>query len=124
LPSGLPPILAGVANDRAKPDEQEHGGCDAADGGDGHQRDAGGQLRAGVVSLVRRPFHGKKAPGGDPAAVKSLVMLGILAVVVGIIYLAGSIHSPPLFFPGHGPHGRSHDHMPVACGTPRNEPSG
>ena len=31
----------------------------------------GGQLWAGVVSLVRRPFRGKEAPGSGPAAVKS-----------------------------------------------------
>jgi hypothetical protein len=31
----------------------------------------GGQLWAGVVSLVRHPFHRKEAPGGDPAWVKS-----------------------------------------------------
>jgi hypothetical protein len=30
----------------------------------------GGQLWAGVVSLVRRSFHGKEAPGADTAAVK------------------------------------------------------
>ena len=30
----------------------------------------GGQLWAGVVSLVRRPFRGKEASGADPAAVK------------------------------------------------------
>jgi len=36
-----------------------------------------------------------------------LVVLGILAVVVGIIYLAEPIHSLPSFFPGHTPTGRA-----------------
>jgi hypothetical protein len=40
-----------------------------------------------------------------------LVVLGILAVVVGIVYLAEPIHSLPSFFPGHAPHGRSHHHI-------------
>jgi hypothetical protein len=31
----------------------------------------GGQLWAGVVSLVRRPFRDKNAPGGDLATIKS-----------------------------------------------------
>jgi uncharacterized membrane protein HdeD (DUF308 family) len=33
-----------------------------------------------------------------------LVVLGILAVVVGIIYLVEPIHSLPSFFPGHSAH--------------------
>ena len=40
-----------------------------------------------------------------------LVVLGILAVVVGIIYLVEPIHSLPSFFPGHALHGRSHHHI-------------
>jgi NADH:ubiquinone oxidoreductase subunit 5 (subunit L)/multisubunit Na+/H+ antiporter MnhA subunit len=40
-----------------------------------------------------------------------LVVLGILAVVVGIIYLVEPIHSLPSFFPGHAPHGRGHHHI-------------
>lgn len=32
-----------------------------------------------------------------------LVVLGILAVVVGIVYLVEPIHSLPSFFPGHAP---------------------
>ena len=40
-----------------------------------------------------------------------LVVLGILAVVVGIIYLVEPIHSLPSFFPGHAPHGQSHHHI-------------
>jgi NADH:ubiquinone oxidoreductase subunit 5 (subunit L)/multisubunit Na+/H+ antiporter MnhA subunit len=40
-----------------------------------------------------------------------LVVLGILAVVVGIIYLIEPIHSLPSFFPGHTPHGQGHHHI-------------
>jgi uncharacterized membrane protein HdeD (DUF308 family) len=37
-----------------------------------------------------------------------LVLLGILAVVVGIIYLAEPIHSLPSFFPGYAAHAQGH----------------
>jgi NADH:ubiquinone oxidoreductase subunit 5 (subunit L)/multisubunit Na+/H+ antiporter MnhA subunit len=40
-----------------------------------------------------------------------LVLLGILAVVVGIIYLVEPIHSLPSFFPGHASHGQIHHHI-------------
>jgi hypothetical protein len=40
-----------------------------------------------------------------------LVVLGILAVVVGIIYLVEPIHSLPSFFPGHAAHGQTHHHI-------------
>jgi NADH:ubiquinone oxidoreductase subunit 5 (subunit L)/multisubunit Na+/H+ antiporter MnhA subunit len=40
-----------------------------------------------------------------------LVVLGILAVVVGIIYLVEPIHSLPSFFPGHATHGQTHHHI-------------
>jgi NADH:ubiquinone oxidoreductase subunit 5 (subunit L)/multisubunit Na+/H+ antiporter MnhA subunit len=40
-----------------------------------------------------------------------LVVLGILAVVVGIIYLVEPIHALPSFFPGHAPHGQGHHHI-------------
>jgi NADH:ubiquinone oxidoreductase subunit 5 (subunit L)/multisubunit Na+/H+ antiporter MnhA subunit len=40
-----------------------------------------------------------------------LVVLGILAVIVGIIYLVEPIHSLPAFFPGHAKHGRAHHHI-------------
>jgi hypothetical protein len=40
-----------------------------------------------------------------------LVVLGILAVVVGIVYLAEPIHSLPSFFPGHAARGRGHHHI-------------
>ena len=40
-----------------------------------------------------------------------LVVLGILAVAVGIIYLVEPIHSLPSFFPGHAPHGRGYHHI-------------
>jgi NADH:ubiquinone oxidoreductase subunit 5 (subunit L)/multisubunit Na+/H+ antiporter MnhA subunit len=40
-----------------------------------------------------------------------LVVLGILAVVVGIIYLVEPIHSLPSFFPGHALHGLRHHHI-------------
>ena len=39
-----------------------------------------------------------------------LVVLGILAVVVGVIYLVEPIHSLPSFFPGHAAHGQIHHH--------------
>ena len=41
----------------------------------------------------------------------ALVVLGILAVVVGVIYLVEPIHSLPSFFPGHASHGRGHHHI-------------
>ena len=40
-----------------------------------------------------------------------LVVLGILAVVVGIIYLVEPIHSLPSFFPGHAAHKQGHHHI-------------
>ena len=40
-----------------------------------------------------------------------LVVLGILAVVVGIIYLVEPIHSLPSFFPGYAAHVRRHHHI-------------
>lgn len=40
-----------------------------------------------------------------------LVVLGILAVVVGIIYLIEPIHSLPSYFPGSAAHGRGHHHI-------------
>jgi NADH:ubiquinone oxidoreductase subunit 5 (subunit L)/multisubunit Na+/H+ antiporter MnhA subunit len=40
-----------------------------------------------------------------------LVVLGILAVVVGIIYLVEPIHSLPSFFPGSASHGQVHHHV-------------
>ena len=40
-----------------------------------------------------------------------LVVLGILAVVVGVIYLVEPIHSLPSFFPGHAIHGQGHHHI-------------
>jgi hypothetical protein len=40
-----------------------------------------------------------------------LVVLGILAVVVGIVYLVEPIHSLPSFFPGHAPRGQGHHHI-------------
>jgi hypothetical protein len=40
-----------------------------------------------------------------------LVVLGILAVVVGIVYLREPIHSLPSFFPGHAVHGRGYHHI-------------
>ena len=39
-----------------------------------------------------------------------LVVVGILAVVVGIIYLIEPVHSLPSFFPGHAAHGNIHHH--------------
>jgi NADH:ubiquinone oxidoreductase subunit 5 (subunit L)/multisubunit Na+/H+ antiporter MnhA subunit len=40
-----------------------------------------------------------------------LVVLGIIAVVVGVIYLIEPIHSLPSFFPGHAAHGQTHHHI-------------
>ena len=40
-----------------------------------------------------------------------LAVLGILAVVVGIIYLVEPIHSLPSFFPGSAAHGQGHHHI-------------
>ena len=40
-----------------------------------------------------------------------LVALGILAVVVGVIYLVEPIHSLPSFFPGYAPHGHGYHHI-------------
>jgi NADH:ubiquinone oxidoreductase subunit 5 (subunit L)/multisubunit Na+/H+ antiporter MnhA subunit len=40
-----------------------------------------------------------------------LVVLGILAVIVGIIYLAEPVHSLPSFFPGYAAHGQGHHHI-------------
>ena len=39
-----------------------------------------------------------------------LVVLGILAVVAGIVYLVEPVHSLPSFFPGHA-HGNVHHHI-------------
>ncbi len=40
-----------------------------------------------------------------------LVILGILAIIVGVIYLVEPIHSLPSFFPGHAAHGKGHHHI-------------
>jgi hypothetical protein len=40
-----------------------------------------------------------------------LVVLGILAIVAGVIYLTEPIHSLPSFFPGHAAHGNVHHHI-------------
>jgi len=40
-----------------------------------------------------------------------LVVLGLLAVAVGIIYLVEPIHSLPSFFPGYIAHGRGSHHI-------------
>jgi NADH:ubiquinone oxidoreductase subunit 5 (subunit L)/multisubunit Na+/H+ antiporter MnhA subunit len=39
-----------------------------------------------------------------------LVVLGILAVAVGVIYLVEPVSSLPSFFPGHKAHGTLHHH--------------
>jgi Domain of unknown function (DUF4345) len=38
------------------------------------------------------------------------VVIGILAVVVGIIYLVEPVHSLPSFFPGYAAHKNIHHH--------------
>jgi hypothetical protein len=40
-----------------------------------------------------------------------LVVLGVLAVVLGIIYLVEPVHSLPSFFPGYAAHGQGHHHI-------------
>ena len=40
-----------------------------------------------------------------------LVVVGILAVVAGIIYLVEPVHSLPSFFPGYAPHGHGYHHI-------------
>ena len=39
-----------------------------------------------------------------------LVVIGILAIVVGVIYLKEPVHSLPSFFPGYSAHGKLHHH--------------
>jgi NADH:ubiquinone oxidoreductase subunit 5 (subunit L)/multisubunit Na+/H+ antiporter MnhA subunit len=39
-----------------------------------------------------------------------LLVLGILAIVVGVIYLVEPIHSLPTFFPGYAAHVKLHHH--------------
>jgi uncharacterized membrane protein HdeD (DUF308 family) len=39
-----------------------------------------------------------------------LVVLGILAVAVGVVYLVEPLHSLPSFFPGYALHGRGYHH--------------
>jgi len=43
-------------------------------------------------------------------AILVLVLLGILAIVVGVIYLTEPVHSLPSFFPGYAAHGQIHHH--------------
>lgn len=40
-----------------------------------------------------------------------LIVVGILAVVVGVIYLKNPVHSLPSFFPGYSAHGKGHHHI-------------
>ena len=40
-----------------------------------------------------------------------LGVLGILAVIVGVIYLVEPIHSLPSFFPGYSAHENGHHHI-------------
>jgi NADH:ubiquinone oxidoreductase subunit 5 (subunit L)/multisubunit Na+/H+ antiporter MnhA subunit len=40
-----------------------------------------------------------------------LLVLGILAVIVGVIYLVEPVHSLPSFLPGHALHGQHHHHI-------------
>jgi multisubunit Na+/H+ antiporter MnhB subunit len=40
-----------------------------------------------------------------------LIVLGILAVVAGVIYLKNPVHSYPSFFPGYNAHGKGHHHI-------------
>jgi Domain of unknown function (DUF4345) len=40
-----------------------------------------------------------------------LLVLGVGAVVVGVIYLVEPLHSLPSFFPGYAAHGQGHHHI-------------
>ena len=40
-----------------------------------------------------------------------LIVLGILAVIVGVVYLKNPVHSLPSFFPGYAVHGQGHHHI-------------
>jgi hypothetical protein len=40
-----------------------------------------------------------------------LIVLGVLAVAVGIVYLIEPVHSLPSFFPGHVAHGLGYHHI-------------
>ena len=40
-----------------------------------------------------------------------LIVLGILAVIVGVVYLKNPVHSLPSFFPGYAAHGKGHHHI-------------
>jgi NADH:ubiquinone oxidoreductase subunit 5 (subunit L)/multisubunit Na+/H+ antiporter MnhA subunit len=40
-----------------------------------------------------------------------LLVVGIAAVIVGIVYLVEPIHSLPSFFPGHAARGQTHHHI-------------
>ena len=39
-----------------------------------------------------------------------LAVIGIVAVVVGVIYVITPVHSLPTFFPGYAAHGSIHHH--------------
>ena len=39
-----------------------------------------------------------------------LAVIGIVAVIVGIVYLVEPVHSLPTFFPGYAAHGQIHHH--------------
>jgi len=40
-----------------------------------------------------------------------LAVLGVLAVIAGVIYLVEPIHSLPTFFPGYAAHQAGHHHI-------------
>lgn len=40
-----------------------------------------------------------------------LVVIGVLAVIAGIIYLVEPVNALPAFFPGHVAHGTGHHHI-------------
>jgi hypothetical protein len=40
-----------------------------------------------------------------------LIVLGVLALIAGVIYLVEPVHSLPSFFPGHAAHGNIHHHI-------------
>jgi hypothetical protein len=45
---------------------------------------------------------------GRKVLITILAVVGLVAIVVGIVYLTVKIGSLPSFFPGHAAHGRGH----------------
>jgi NADH:ubiquinone oxidoreductase subunit 5 (subunit L)/multisubunit Na+/H+ antiporter MnhA subunit len=69
--------------------------------------------RTGLGPMADRPSIELPTEGGEmpPLVRVMLVVLGILAVIVGVIYLVEPIHSLPSFFPGYAAHQQGHHHI-------------